>query len=137
LKSVFLFSKAVVPLFLKKKRGCIVNTASVAGTFLWKQSAHYIVAKSAIKDLTKVMALELGPHGIRVNAVAPGHVDTDLNRASLAIPGTREKFENQIPLHRMALPCDLAGAFAFLASEKAAGITGSIVYADGGLTLIK
>jgi NAD(P)-dependent dehydrogenase (short-subunit alcohol dehydrogenase family) len=137
LRSVFLFSKLIIPLFFEQKKGCIVNTSSIAGLFLWEKCAHYIVAKSAIITLTKAMALELAPYAIRVNAVAPGHVDTELNRPSLLIPGTRERFNRQVPLNRMALPGDLAGAFAFLASDNASGITGSVIYVDGGLTQIK
>ena len=137
LKSVFLFSKIITPLFMEQNFGCIVNTASVAGLYLWEGSAHYIVAKAGIIELTKVMAFELLKHNIRVNAVAPGHVETELNRQMLSKPGARAKSEGQVPLGKLAQPEDLAGAYVYLASDKAKAITGHTVYVDGGLTQIK
>lgn len=137
LKSVFLFTKAIIPTFREQGSGCVVNTASVSGLYLWNQSVPYITAKSAIIELTRAMAYELADEGIRVNAVAPGHVDTELNRKSLSEPGGRENRENQVPLRRLALPEDLAGAFAFAASEKSRHMTGATIYVDGGLTQIK
>lgn len=137
LRSVFLFTKALVPVFLKQGYGCVVNTSSVSGLYLWNKSVPYITAKAAIIDLTRAMAYELADSHIRVNAVAPGHVDTELNRQSLAEPGGRENRENQVALKRLALPEDLAGAFAFLASDCAKQITGSVLYVDGGLTQLK
>ena len=134
LKSVFLCSKVAVPIFTKQGFGNIVNTASVVGPFLWEGSMSYIASKAAVSTMTRAMALELAPYNIRVNAVGPGHVDTELNKATFAEPGAREAACSTIPLRRISLPEDLAGAFAYLASDKAAYITGHILYVDGGLS---
>ncbi len=136
LKSVFLFTKAIAPLFMKQGFGNIVNTASVAGLFLWEGSVDYIVTKAAIIDLTKAMAFELSPYNIRVNAVAPGHVNTEINREMLAQPGAQREIE-AVPMRRIAEPEDLAGAFVFLAKDASNYITGHTIYVDGGLTQIK
>ncbi len=137
LKSVFLFSKAVVPVFLKQKFGNIVNTASVAGYYLWQGSAHYIAAKTAVMGLTRIMAYELAEFNIRVNCVAPGHVNTELNAPLLSDPERAAKTKKQVPLGRLAETKDLAGAYAFVASDKAEYITGTTIFVDGGLTQLK
>lgn len=134
LKSVFLCSKLIAPIFIKQGFGSIVNTASVAGPILWEGSLSYIASKTAVAQITRTMALELAPYNIRVNAVGPGHVDTELNKATFSVPGAREAMCSTVPLRRISLPKDLAGAFAFLASDKAGYITGHILYVDGGLS---
>jgi len=134
LKSVFLCSKIISPIFIKQGFGSIVNTASVVGPILWEGSLSYIASKAAVAQITRAMALELSKFNIRVNAVGPGHVDTELNKATFAVPGVKEAMANTVPLRRISLPKDLAGAFAFLASDKAKYITGHILYVDGGLS---
>jgi len=134
LKSVFLCSKSIVPIFIEQGFGNIVNTASVTGPILWEGGLSYIASKSAVAQITRAMALELAPYNLRVNAVGPGHVDTELNKATFSVPGARESMCNSVPLRRISLPKDLAGAFAFLASDKAGYITGHILYVDGGLS---
>ncbi len=134
LKSVFLCSKAIVPIFIKQGFGTIVNTASVVGPILWEGSLSYIASKAAVSQITRAMALELSKYNIRVNAVGPGHVDTELNKETFAVPGVREAMCQSVPLRRISSPEDLAGAFAFLASDKASYITGHILYVDAGLS---
>lgn len=134
LKSVFLCSKVVVPIFIKQGFGNIVNTASVVGPILWEGSLSYIASKAAVAQITRAMALELSKYNIRVNAVGPGHVDTELNKATFSVPGARESMCKTVPLRRISLPKDLAGAFAFLASDNASYITGHILYVDAGLS---
>lgn len=134
LKSVFLCSKVIAPIFIKQGFGTIINTASVAGPYLWEGSLSYIASKTAVAQITRAMALELARYNIRVNAVAPGHVDTELNKETFAVPGAREAVCQTIPLRRISLPEDLAGAFAFLASNNADFITGHILYVDAGLS---
>ncbi len=137
LRSVYLFSKVLAPYFIERKSGTIVNTSSVSGLYLWNQCVHYITAKAAIIDMTRAMAYELMDYGIRVNAVAPGHVDTELNAKSLQEPGGRKNREDQVALGKIALPKDLAGAFAYAASDYAGQVTGTVIYVDGGLTQLK
>ncbi len=134
LKSVFLCSKLIVPTFIKQGFGNIVNTASVVGPILWEGSLSYIASKAAVTQITRAMALELASYNIRVNAVAPGHVDTELNKDTFSVPGARVAMCSTVPIRRISLPKDLAGAFAFLASDKAEYITGHILYVDGGLS---
>jgi NAD(P)-dependent dehydrogenase (short-subunit alcohol dehydrogenase family) len=86
-------------------------------------------------QLAKAMALELAPTGITVNLIAPGTIETDLNRGFLADPGNRQAKLALIPMQRIGRPEDVAGAAVFLASEAAAYVTGTTVVVDGGLTL--
>ena len=97
---------------------------------------HYCVAKAGVEMLTKQMALELAPHGIRVNAVAPGLIETDINRSDLAQEEFRERRLARIPLREIGAPADVAGAVVFLASnDEARLVTGATVFIDGGQTI--
>ena len=80
----------------------------------------------------KSMAIQLGPHGITCNTVAPGTIETDINRDDLANPAKREYMINRIPLRRLGQPADLGGPVAFLASDDAAYVTGAFLLVDGG-----
>jgi NAD(P)-dependent dehydrogenase (short-subunit alcohol dehydrogenase family) len=94
------------------------------------------VAKAGIEMLTKQMALELAPHKIRVNALAPGLIETDLNRQDIADPAFRERRMARIPLHLIGVPEDLVGAVLFLASEEESRlVTGASIFIDGGQTI--
>ncbi|MYL06061.1 MAG: SDR family oxidoreductase, partial [Gemmatimonadales bacterium] len=97
---------------------------------------HYCVSKAGVEMLTKQMALELSPHGIRVNAVAPGLIETDLNRADIARDEFRERRLARIPLGKIGAPDDVVGAVVYLASnEEARLVTGASLFIDAGQTI--
>lgn len=114
--------------------GAIVCTASTASFAGEEQQAIYNISKGAVAQLTRSLALDLARHGIRVNAVAPGWVDTPLSRPMVADPGEWSKHRSRIPLDRPAAPAEIASVVRFLLSDEASYLTGSIVVADGGLT---
>jgi len=107
----------------ERRGGCIIHISSVGGLRAHRGLAGYDASKGAIDTLTRVMALDLGPHGIRVNAVAPGQ-----------IRGPEFRKLDGVPLGRCGTPQDIGAAVAFLASDAAAYITGQVLYVDGGLT---
>jgi NAD(P)-dependent dehydrogenase (short-subunit alcohol dehydrogenase family) len=114
--------------------GAIVNIASVLGLGVLKTVAPYAASKAAVIHLTKAMALELARHGIRVNALAPGYVETELNAAYLA-SDAGHRMTARIPLSRVARLDDLDGPLLLLVSDAGRYMTGSIVAVDGGQTL--
>ena len=114
--------------------GRIVNVSSVTDIQPIALMSTYVTAKGGVVALTKVLALEFAPHGIGINAVAPGTTDTKLTRESWP-PGLRTAYEQRIALGRMAEPADIADAIVFLASDMARYITGHELLVDGGLTL--
>jgi NAD(P)-dependent dehydrogenase (short-subunit alcohol dehydrogenase family) len=117
-------------------QGAIVNITSVNQTTVAPNLAHYVVSKAGAHALTRQMAFELAPYGIRVNAVAPGLTETDINRNDLADPAFRAMRLSRIPMHRMADPEDHANAVLFLVSDAAKYVTGEFISPDGGSTLI-
>ncbi|MFT4059526.1 MAG: glucose 1-dehydrogenase [Legionella sp.] len=135
-KSVFLCSKYVLKHLMKHSSGVIINMASVASFLAWKGDALYSASKAAVKLLTQAMAVEYAPYSIRVNAVAPGIIDTPMtDRAIGTVPNAAElkKIKGTIhPLGRLGLPLEVARTVLFLASEEASFITGAIVPVDGG-----
>jgi NAD(P)-dependent dehydrogenase (short-subunit alcohol dehydrogenase family) len=113
-------------------QGSIVNIASINSEVAFKGQAHYAASKGGVRMLTKAMAIDLAPHGIRVNAVAPGVIDTAMTARSLATAEVREWMMANIPLNRIGQPRDVANVALFLASSEASYMTGSIVFVDGG-----
>jgi NAD(P)-dependent dehydrogenase (short-subunit alcohol dehydrogenase family) len=114
--------------------GLIVSLASTHGTVGFPGAAAYGVAKAGISHLTRVLAIEWAPYGIRVNAIAPGTTETPSRAAMLADPERRALMLNRIPLKRFGTAAEMAGAIRYLASPAAAYITGQILLLDGGLT---
>ena len=112
--------------------GSIINVTSQLAEVARPERAAYIASKGGGRSLTHAMALELAPHDIRVNAIAPGPTLTGLTRASYADPGRRRATIAQIPLGRMGQPDDIVGAILYLASDESRWVTGSTVTVDGG-----
>ena len=114
-----------------KRPGSIINIASITGERVAGGVAPYCTSKAGVMHLTRAMALELARHGIRVNALAPGYVQTELNRDFLASEAG-ERLKSRIPQRRFGVPEELDGPLLLLASDAGAYITGSILFADGG-----
>lgn len=132
LGSVYYASKCVLPNMIRKKSGVIINVSSVAGIIGVAGQTNYSATKSAIIGLTKSLSKEIAGKNIRVNAVAPGYINTDmLGRVNENI---RSNFIKQVPLKRLGEPEDIANTIAFLASNEASYITGQTIVIDGGLT---
>jgi NAD(P)-dependent dehydrogenase (short-subunit alcohol dehydrogenase family) len=113
---------------LDRGGGSVVNQSSIAA---WQASGFYSISKAALNSLTVNLAAELGPQGIRVNAIAPGFIDTEATRA-VTPPKLLETMVRRSPLQRMGQPSDLAGLVLFLLSDDAALVTGQVIAVDGG-----
>lgn len=132
----FLCSREAIRHFLSRPGGgVIVNNTSVHQIIPKPEYLSYSASKGAIENLTRTLALEYSACGIRVNSVAPGAVITPINKAWTGDPVARAAVESHIPLGRAAETSEMAGIFAFLASDDAAYITGQTIFACGGLTL--
>ena len=129
LKSCFLTAKAVIPQMISRKSGAIINVSSMWGITGASCEVHYSAAKSGVIGLTKALAKELGPSGIRVNAVAPGVIDTPMN--SHLDENAMSMLKEEIPLGKIGRPEEVAGAMLFLAENGY--ITGQVITVDGGM----
>ncbi|AKU22202.1 SDR family NAD(P)-dependent oxidoreductase [Massilia sp. NR 4-1] len=133
LKSMFLCSQAVAREMVKQQSGCIINMSSVNSELAIPNQVPYVVSKGGVNQLTKVMALNLAPHGIRVNGIGPGTILTELaKKAVLGSPEARHTILSRTPLGRCGEPEEVAAIAAFLASDDASYMTGQTLYADGG-----
>ena len=133
LKGVFNCTKAVVPHMLEKGSGVILNASSVVALYGNFGQTNYVASKCAVIGMTKVWARELGPKGIRVNAVAPGFITTNMTES---IPEeVKNAIVSRIPLGRMGSPEDVAFVYLFLASDEARYINGAVISVDGGMTV--
>ena len=126
-------SQAVLPQMLHQHTGCIVNISSIWGLRGASCEVTYAATKAALIGLTRSLAAELAPTGIRVNCVAPGVIHTDMLEA--LPPEIVPQLVEQTPLGRLGKPEDIAEAVAFLADERASFITGQVLTADGGFIL--
>ena len=123
-------------LIARKRGGCIVNLASTHGIVALAERSAYGISKAGIIHMTRTLAFEWAAHGIRVNAVAPGTVETPTRTAYYdAHPGTREALLKRVPMGKFATPDEVAGAVAYLAGTDASFMTGHTLVLDGGLTV--
>ena len=137
LKGAFLCSQAVARHMVERIEagatpGAIVNMSSVNAVFAIADQVPYSVSKGGIGQLTKVTALALAPYGIRVNAVGPGSISTEMLESVMADPEARRRVLSRTPLGRIGEPREIAAIAAFLASDEASYVTGQTIYADGG-----
>ena len=133
LKGVYLCSKYAIPHMQKQKKGSIINTASVAGIVGFPGIAAYCASKGGVHILTKNMALDYAPDGIRVNDICPGVIETPMTIDAFGEEGVSDQAEVH-PLGRVGTPEDIAYAALFLASDESSFVTGTSLIVDGGFT---
>ncbi|MGB9992299.1 SDR family NAD(P)-dependent oxidoreductase [Pseudoduganella rhizocola] len=133
LKSMFLCGQAVARVMVKQQGGSIINMSSVNSELAIPNQVPYVVSKGGVNQLTKVMSLNLAPHGIRVNGIGPGTILTELaKQAVLGSPEARHTILSRTPLGRCGEPEEVASIAAFLASDDASYMTGQTLFVDGG-----
>lgn len=137
LKGSFLTGQAVARHMVEKVKnggtpGSIVNMSSINAVFAIANQVPYSVSKGGVNQLTKAMALSLAPYGIRVNAIGPGSIMTDMLSSVNADPAARNRILSRTPMGRIGEPAEIAAIAVFLASDQASYITGQTIYADGG-----
>jgi NAD(P)-dependent dehydrogenase (short-subunit alcohol dehydrogenase family) len=133
LKGTFLTCKAFLPAMIAAGSGCIVNIASTAGLSGGHTRAAYCAAKAGVVMLTRSLAIDHGPDGVRVNCVAPGLIDTPMADWIRTDPERLAEWEGTVPARRIGRPADVADAVAFLASDRAGYLQGSVLRVDGGV----
>jgi len=133
LGGVFHCTQAIAPIMIEQLSGCIINTSSVVGLYGNFGQTNYVATKSGVIGMTKVWARELGRKGIRVNAVAPGFIATEM--VDTIPEHIIEQITAKTPLARMGNPVDIANAYIFLASDMASFVSGTVLSVDGGLVL--
>ena len=134
LTSMFRCARAVAPGMIARGRGKIINLGSMYGVLGVPRYAAYCASKAAVGGLTRSLAAEWARHGIQVNCLAPGYVNTDIPRAAMADPKIRERFLSRIPARRIGEPEEVATLAVYLASAASDFMTGQTVYLDGGQT---
>ena len=133
LSGVFYGVRAASQVMLKNKTaGVIINTTSIAGTVGFQGSLAYCASKGGITQLTRAAALDLAKNKIRVNAIAPGVITTNMTKSYLADAGFQKMVENMTPLGHTGEPKDIANAALYLAADMSSYVTGQILYVDGG-----
>ena len=133
LSGAFNLVRAAIVTFMKQKSGNIINMTSVAGTKGMPRQVNYSASKAGIVGLTKALAKEVGPYNVRVNAIAPGFIDTDMVKDLKE--GQKAEILKTIPLKRFGKSEEVAKVAAFLASNKSKYITGQVITIDGGLAM--
>ncbi len=134
LTAVFYGCRAAIPHLRAAGGGAIVNTASISGLFGDYGLLAYNAAKGGVVNLTRTLAIDHAREGIRANAVCPGPIETPLLAPVLAVPSARDEYAKLVPMGRVGRPEEVASAVAFLASDDASYITGTMIVMDGGVT---
>jgi NAD(P)-dependent dehydrogenase (short-subunit alcohol dehydrogenase family) len=132
-RNLLLLTTALVPQMVEQGRGSVINVSSVSSQVGTPRRSAYAASKGAVDALTRSLAMEYGPHGIRFNAVAPGVIVTSMWERNRAVPGVIEQIEAQIALRRWGLPDDVADVVVFLASDAARYVTAQTIEVDGGM----
>ncbi len=133
LKGAFLVGQTVARSMVRRQqRGAIINMSSINAVVAIGNQVPYSVAKGGLNQLTKVMALALAPHGIRVNGIGPGSIGTEMLKAVMADDGARRTVLSRTPMGRIGEPDEIARIAVFLASDDSSYVTGQTLYADGG-----
>ena len=135
LTSMFRCCRAVGPGMIARGRGKIINIGSMYGRLGVSHYAAYCASKAAVDGLTRSLAAEWARNGIQVNCLAPGYMNTDIPRAAMADPKTRERFLSKVPARRLGEPEEAAALAVYLASPASDFMTGQTVYLDGGQTM--
>lgn len=133
LKGVFLMTQAVSPYMVKARRGAIVNISSIVGEIGNRGQANYSAAKAGVIGLTKATAKEFASRGVRVNAVAPGFIETDMT--AVLSDAVKQQLVADIPLGHMGQPEDIAEAVRYLVSDRARFVTGAVLDVNGGMAM--
>jgi len=134
LTAAYSLARRLAPAMTAAGEGAIVNITSIAGPLARANDIAYTAAKGGLEALTRVLAVELGPRGVRCNAVAPGYFATEANRSIVGDPETTAFLNLRVPLRRWGEPAEIAGAAVFLASPAASYVNGQVLTVDGGLS---
>jgi NAD(P)-dependent dehydrogenase (short-subunit alcohol dehydrogenase family) len=132
-RSVLLLCAATLPAMVARGAGSVVNVSSVSGLRGTPRRAAYAASKAALDGITRALAMEYGPRGVRANSVAPGVVQTEMWREPLSHDGVADSVIAQTALRRLATPDDIADVVVFLASDASRFVTGEVLSADGGM----
>ncbi len=128
----YICSKAVCIHMMERKTGNIINIASMAASVVVPERAVYAASKAGLVQLTKHLAVELAPYGIRANAICPGTFETDMVRKMVEKGGSYDYFIQRIPMKRIGQPSEIGGTVVYLASNASSFVTGTTIYIDGG-----
>ena len=132
LRGYFLVGQAAARVMADAGSGSIINMSSVNGVMAIESIAAYVVSKGGVNQLTSVMSLALAPRGVRVNAIGPGTIPTELSGSLLTDEAARRRVLSRTPMGRVGQPEEIAGIAVFLASDDSSYVTGQVIYADGG-----
>jgi NAD(P)-dependent dehydrogenase (short-subunit alcohol dehydrogenase family) len=132
----YFFCKAICPYMIERKKGAIINHASILASVVMPERAAYSATKAGVAQLTKCLAVELAQFNIRANALCTGTMETDLVKKIIGEGGNFDYFVKVAPMKRIGQPDEIGGAVVFLASDASSFITGTTIYVDGGYTAV-